>query len=74
MLFEVVQDYPVLPPDLMQLYRWVLRYYASTPESVLETMIPAAIRKGMKPKTRRYISAGKAPSTEELEKLDILLA
>ncbi len=70
MLFEIVQDYPVLPPDLMDLYRWVLRYYASTPESVLETMIPAAIRRGMKPKTRRYISPGKAPTAEELAALE----
>lgn len=70
MLYEVVQDYPVLPPDLMALYRWALRYYASTPEAVLETMIPAAIRKGMKAKTRRYISAAKAPTVEELEKLE----
>jgi len=70
MLYEVVQDYPVLPPDLMELYRWALRYYASTPEAVLETMIPAAIRKGMKAKTRRYISAGKAPSAEELAQLE----
>ncbi|MEN8735459.1 MAG: primosomal protein N' [Lentimonas sp.] len=70
MLYEVVQDYPVLPPDLMELYRWALRYYASTPEAVLETMIPAAIRKGMKAKTRRYITAGKAPTAEELAALE----
>lgn len=70
MLFEIVQDYPVMPPDLMELYRWALRYYASTPESVLETMIPAAIRKGMKPKSRCYLSAGKAPTTEELAQLE----
>ncbi|HAV12690.1 MAG TPA: primosomal protein N', partial [Opitutae bacterium] len=70
MFYEVVQDYAVLPPDLMELYRWAMRYYASTPEAVLETMIPAAIRKGMKPKTRRYISAGKAPTAEELATLE----
>ncbi len=69
MLFEVVQPYPVLPPDLMELFRWAQQYYAATPEAILETMIPAAIRKGMKPKTRRYISKGKAPTTEELEAL-----
>ena len=70
MLFEIVQDYPVMPPDLMELYRWVLRYYASTPESVLETMIPAAIRKGMKAKSRCYIFAGTAPSAAELAELE----
>ncbi len=70
MLFEVVQPYPVLPPDLMELFRWAQQYYAATPEAILETMIPAAIRKGMKSKTRRYISKGKAPTAEELETLE----
>jgi len=37
---------------------------------VLETMIPVAIRRGMKAKTRRYIMAGKAPTAEELEALE----
>jgi len=70
MLFEVVQPYPVLPPDLMELFRWAQRYYAATPEAILETMIPGAIRKGMKPKTRRYIFKGKAPTAEELAALE----
>ena len=70
MIFELVQPYPVLPPDLMELFRWAQQYYAATPESILETMIPAAIRKGMKPKTRLYISKGKAPTAEELATLE----
>ncbi len=69
MLYEVVQPFPVLPPDLMQLYAWVKDYYAATPESVLETMIPAAIRRGMKIKTRRYIAAAAAPGADELAEL-----
>ncbi|MEC7280560.1 MAG: primosomal protein N', partial [Verrucomicrobiota bacterium] len=70
MLFEVVQPYPVLPLDLMELFRWAQQYYAATPEAILETIIPAAIRKGMKPKTRLYISKGKAPSAKELAALE----
>ena len=70
MLFELVQPYPVLPADLMELFRWAQQYYAATPEAILETMIPAAIRKGMKPKTRLYISKGKAPTAEELAALE----
>lgn len=70
MLFEIVQDYPVLPPDLMQLYRWALRYYASSPESVLETMIPAAIRKGMKAKSRCYLALGQLPTETEWSELE----
>lgn len=30
MLFEVVQPYPVLPPDLIELFRWAQQYYAAT--------------------------------------------
>ena len=26
MLFEIVQPYPVMPPDLMQLFRWCQQY------------------------------------------------
>ena len=70
MLFEVVQPYPVLPPDLMDLFYWVRQYYAASSEAILETMIPAAIRKGMKPKKRRYISKGKAPTAIELVTLE----
>jgi primosomal protein N' (replication factor Y) len=70
MLFEVVQPYPVLPPDLMDLFYWVRQYYAASTEAILETMIPAAIRKGMKPKKRRYISKGKAPTSIELVTLE----
>ena len=70
MLFEVVQPYPVLPPDLMELFNWARQYYVANPEVILETIIPVAIRKGMKPKKRLYISKGKAPSTVELEKLE----
>ena len=33
-------------------------------------MIPAAIRKGMQVKTRRYLSAGKAPTADELVALE----
>ena len=61
MLFEVVQPYPVLPPDLMELFRWAQKYYAATPEAILETMIPGAIRKGMKPKTAATSPKAKRP-------------
>ncbi len=70
MLFEIVQPYPVMPPDLMKLFRWLQQYYSATPEAILETMIPACIRKGMQVKTRRYISAAKAPTAEELTALE----
>ncbi len=70
MFYEVVQPYPVLPPDLMQLYHWVREYYSATPEAMLEAMLPVAIRRGMRAKTRRYIVAAKAPTVEELQALE----
>ncbi len=69
MLYEVVQDYPVLTQELIDLYRWAVRYYASSPEAMLEAMIPTAIRRGMKPKMRRYIAKGRVPTAEELTAL-----
>jgi len=70
MLYEVVQPFPVLPPDLMALYDWVKAYYATTPEAVLEAMIPVAIRRGMQVKKRRYIAAAAAPTKEEFAALE----
>ena len=70
MLYEVVQDYPVLTPDLLALYRWAQRYYATSPEAMLEAMIPTAIRRGMKPKTRRYVAMGQRPTAEEWAALE----
>jgi len=70
MLYEVVQPYPVLPPDLVQLFHWVKSYYSATPEAVLEAMIPVSIRRGMKAKTRRYLVAAKAPSPQEMDTLE----
>lgn len=69
MLSGPVQPYPVLSPDLMKLFHWIRHYYAATPESIFETMIPRAIRKGMKPKTGRYISKGEMPKNEALQAL-----
>lgn len=54
-LLAVVQPLPVLTPDLLELARWLMRYYHASAESVLETMIPTAIRRGMRPKTQRYL-------------------
>ncbi len=69
-LLGVVQDEPVLTPDLMALFRWALVYYAATPESLLEAMIPAVIRRGMKPKTRRFLLPGREPLPEESAALE----
>lgn len=70
MLYEVLQDYPVLTAELIELFHWAQHYYACTPEAILEAMIPPAIRRGMRPKTRRYLAAGKTPDDEILASLE----
>lgn len=70
MLYEVVQDYPVLTPELIQLYDWAQHYYACSPEAILEAMIPPAIRRGMRPKKRRYLKAGAMPDSKTLVALE----
>ncbi len=60
-VIEVVQPHPVLSPDLMQLFRWAQQYYSASAETILEAIIPSAIRKGMQSKTRRYLSILKMP-------------
>ncbi|MEM7791345.1 MAG: primosomal protein N', partial [Verrucomicrobiota bacterium] len=70
MIYEVVQDYPVLNHELIQLFRWAVAYYATSPEAMLEAMIPTAIRRGMKPKTQRFIAIGRRPTSDELGKLE----
>ncbi len=70
LIIESVQPYPVLSPDLMQLCRWAQRYYSVNAEAILEAIIPAAIRKGMQAKTRRYLSIRQMPDSEAISALE----
>ena len=45
-LYALVQPEPVLSPDLIAVAEWIKNYYAASMQSVLETMIPAAVRSG----------------------------
>ena len=69
LLYEAVQPEPVLTPDLLELFHWLRRYYGASPEAVLETMIPVAIRRGMRPKTKRFLEACGAPEEETVAEL-----
>ena len=55
-IIAVVQEETVLTEELIRLARWITSYYAASMESVLEAMIPAAIREGMQAKTLRTIA------------------
>ena len=69
-ILETVQPYPVLSPDLMQLCRWAQHYYSVNAEAILEAIIPAAIRRGMQAKTRRYLSIRQMPAGEAMVTLE----
>jgi len=46
---QVVHPFPALPPDLLQLARWMSAYYAAGLDTVIETMLPAVVRGGTAP-------------------------
>ena len=70
-VLSLVRDDPVLSPDLISLARWMSGYYATSIESVLEGMIPAAVRDGMGEKTQRMIESTPLGSTEKGKQLVI---
>ena len=65
----VVHDFPALTADLLELARWMQSYYAARMESVLEAMIPGAVRDGARLKTEKYLSLVHALAPSELAAL-----
>jgi primosomal protein N' (replication factor Y) len=56
-LAEVVYPFPALTADLLlELARWMAGYYAAPMDSVIEAMIPAAVRRGARVKEQRFLS------------------
>ena len=43
---QVAYPFPALTPELLELARWMARYYACGVDAIIETMIPAAVRRG----------------------------
>lgn len=64
------QPFPVLTAELLELAQWIAQYYAAKLETVLEAMIPAAVRKGMRLQQRKVISVGQVLSPEELAAME----
>ena len=65
----VVHDFPALTSDLLNLARWMQAYYAARMESVLEAMIPGAVRDGARLKTDKYLSLVHAIPAAEMASL-----
>jgi primosomal protein N' (replication factor Y) len=51
---RVVDDEPLLGPELMELARWMSDYYVCPLGQVLSAMVPGAVKRGAGVKRRRY--------------------
>lgn len=67
---RVLQPYPVCPPDLARLAHWMADYYVSSSSAVMESMIPAPIRKGMRHRERLVVLPGSEPEPEDWDRLE----
>ncbi len=67
---QVVHPFPALPPDLLELARWMARYYACGLDSIIETMIPVAVRKGAGLKQEKLLSIARKLNADELAALE----
>jgi primosomal protein N' (replication factor Y) len=62
---QAVYPFPALTPDLLELARWMARYYAAPLDSVIEGMIPAAVRRGDRIKEARFLSVARKMTPDE---------
>ncbi len=69
-ILEIVQPYPVLTKDLFPLFKWCVSYYASNYESVLESIIPSFVRKGMRSKQKKMLSLHNCVDTALISSLE----
>ena len=67
---QVVHPFPALPPDLLSLARWMAGYYACGLDSIIETMLPAAVRHGAGLKQEKLLSVARRLTAEEAAALE----
>ncbi len=65
----VVYDFPALTPDLLGLARWMAAYYAAPLDGVIETMLPAAVRKAARFRQEKLLGLARRPDADELAAL-----
>jgi len=66
---QVVYPFPALAPDLLDLARWMAAYYAAPLDSVIEAMIPAAVRSGAGLKREVLLTLVQKLSDDDLAKM-----
>jgi primosomal protein N' (replication factor Y) len=67
---QVVYPFPTLTGELLQLARWMAGYYACGVDSIIETMIPAAVRRGAGLKQEKLLALERRLAPEELAQLE----
>lgn len=67
---QLVMEHPALNADTSELMHWMHDYYGAGYESILETFIPAAVRKGMGQKLEKQVILNGPFSADEFEKLN----
>ncbi|MEO6244254.1 MAG: DEAD/DEAH box helicase family protein, partial [Opitutaceae bacterium] len=67
---QAVYPFPALPPDLLGLARWMAGYYACGLDSIIETMIPAPVRRGAALKQEKLLAIARKPEADELASLE----
>jgi primosomal protein N' (replication factor Y) len=66
----VVYPFPALPADLLKLAHWMSDYYVAPLDTVIETMIPAAVRRGAGIKEEKLVRIARTLSEGELVQLE----
>ncbi|MDE3084177.1 MAG: primosomal protein N', partial [Verrucomicrobiota bacterium] len=67
---DAVYPFPALPADLLELARWLVGYYAAPLDTVIETMLPAAVRRGAGIKQEKFLVAARQLPAAELARLE----
>jgi primosomal protein N' (replication factor Y) len=67
---QVVYPFPALSRELLQLARWMATYYACGLDSIIETMIPVAVRRGAALKQEKLLALARKLPADELAALE----
>lgn len=61
----LAHEQPVMTPEVCRLAEWMADYYGATFNRVLETVLPTAVRTGVRPVLRRMLTLVRPPTAEE---------
>jgi primosomal protein N' (replication factor Y) len=67
---QAVYPFAALTPDLLDLARWMAGYYACGLDSIIETMLPAAVRHGAGLKQEKLLAVARLLEADELAALN----